>query len=44
MVLFGGKGFFGDRGEILFFIILFLLLFFNWGFGGFGGYGATDEE
>lgn len=32
-----GYGLFGDRCEILFFIILFLLLFYGYGGFGFGG-------
>ncbi len=30
-------GFLGENSEILFFILVFLILFFNFGF--FGGYG-----
>lgn len=37
MGFFGEKGLFGDRGEILFFIILFLLLFYSDCLFGYGG-------
>ena len=38
-------GFFGDNSEVLFFILVFLLLFYNRGFGyGYGGYGCDVKK
>lgn len=44
MSFFGRGGLFGDSGEVLFFIILFLLLFYNCGFGVGRGYGVCSES
>ncbi len=45
MSFFGKDGLFGDQGEILFFIILFLLLFYcgSCGTGAYGGYGCSTS-
>ncbi|MGE4284336.1 MAG: hypothetical protein AB7G87_11525 [Clostridia bacterium] len=39
----GIGGFFGDNSEILFFILIFLLLFFNNGYGGVYGCARSAE-
>ncbi len=40
---YGGCGIFGGNCEILFFILVFLLLFCNPGFG-YGGFGCGYKE